>query len=123
MSIPSLVPLKTFESSVFQSCSLWLTCVLQESDLVVITNNDINVKQDVDASDIILTGSSLTITDATLSVSDVKMANICVKDNECNPQGIIAAGQKVGVVVKRVGSSLAYDMVSTFRSNFRQNNY
>ena len=82
-----------------------------ESDLVVITNKDVNVKKDGDASNIILTGSSITITDATLSVSDVKMTDVCVKGNECNPQDIIAAGQKAGVVVKRVGSSLAYDMV------------
>ena len=90
---------------------------------MVITNKDVNVKKDGDASNIILTGSSITITDATLSVSDVKMADVCVKGNECNPQGIIAAGQKAGVVVKRVGSSLAYDMVSTFCSNFHQDNY
>lgn len=77
----------------------------------MITNKKINLKENGDAANVILTSSSITITDATLMVSDVKLSDVCVKGNDCNPNAVMAAGKSKGLTVKRVGSSVAYDMV------------
>lgn len=85
----------------------------------MLTEQDVSVKEDGDASNIILTDSSLIISDdATITVSDVKAADVCVKGNDCNANAVIAAGKNAGLVVKRVGSRVAYDMVGDSRSAF-----
>ena len=85
--------------------------------MVVIKNQDVTVKEDGDASKLRLTDSTLVLTDGELTISDVKAADVCVKGNGCNANDFIKAGMDAGLVVKRVGSKVAYDMVSSFVSS------
>ena len=84
---------------------------------MVIIDQNVAMNKDGDASNVFLRDSNLVITDATIKVSDVAMADVCVKGNDCNADDVIAAGKDAGLVVDRVGSKVAYDMVSSFVSS------
>ena len=83
---------------------------LQETDIVLITNKDVSLKKHADASHLILKQSHLVISDV-ITISNAKEEDVCVEGNACNANAVMEAGESAGLIVKPVGSSIAYDMV------------